>query len=345
MDRTRRGFIATLGTAVAAGCTAPVSQGIAESDGERRYESLYDAVAPSVARIRMYRNGPVGEGSAFRYDEDHLVTNDHVVGRSETVRVQYADGDWHEVEIAGRDPYSDLAVLSTAAEPPGEALDLVDGTPEIGTEVMVVGAPLGLEGSASRGIVSGVNRTIPAPNNFTIADAVQTDAALNPGNSGGPIVNLDGDVVAVATAGGGENLGFGVSSKLASRVVPELVDDGEYEHSYMGVRVLEVSPLVAEANDLPDVRGVYIVGILDGGPADGVFREADDEESVEGATVPVGGDVVVEMADAPIRTHSDLSRFLALETSPGDSIDVTVWREGAEETVELTLGSRPDPTE
>lgn len=343
MGKTRRGFIATLGSAAAAGCVAPASRETTGSNHEQRFERLYDAVAPSVVRARTYLNGPIGEGSAYRYDEEHLVTNDHVVGRGEAVRVQYADGDWQEVEIVGRDPYSDLAVLSATPESSADPLEFVDDTPEIGTEVMVVGAPLGLEGSASQGIVSGVHRTIPAPNNFTIADAVQTDAALNPGNSGGPIVNFDGDVVAVASATRGENLGFGVSAQLAERVVPELIETGEYEHSYMGVRVAGVTPLLAEANELPDVSGVYIAGVMEDGPSDGVLRETDDEAFTEGTDVPTGGDVVVEMDGVPIRTTPDLSRFLALETRPGDRIDVTVWRGGTEASVELELGSRPDP--
>lgn len=156
-------------------------------------------------------------------------------------------------------------------------------------------------------------------------------------------MNFDGDVVAVASATRGENLGFGVSAQLAERVVPELIETGEYEHSYMGVRVAGVTPLLAEANELPDVSGVYIAGVMEDGPSDGVLRETDDEAFTEGADVPTGGDVVVEMDGVPIRTTPDLSRFLALETRPGDRIDVTVWRGGTEASVELELGSRPDP--
>jgi len=340
MDQTRRGFLAAVGAAATAGCVAPVG---GQASGEQVFQELYDAVAPSVARVRAYLNGPIGEGSAFFHDESHLVTNDHVLGRGETFRVQFADGEWAEVDVVGRDPYSDLAVLSVDDAREAEPLTFREGVPKIGEEVLVVGSPLGFEGSASQGIVSGVNRTIPAPNNFSIADAVQTDAALNPGNSGGPIVDLDGTVVAVATATRGENLGFGVSARLANRVVPALVETGEYNHSYMGVRVVGVTPLLAQANDLPEVRGVYVAETVPDEPADGVLEGSMETESVEGTQVPVGGDVIVRMGETEIRTQEDLSRFLALRTAPEDTIELGIVRDGAEETVELTLGSRPNP--
>ncbi|ESS10987.1 MAG: serine proteinase [uncultured archaeon A07HR60] len=367
MDRTRRGVLSAVGIAAVAGCTSLAAQQ-SEDDGQtnasddqstdsesgepaQSWSELYNMVAPSVARVRTYNGGPAGQGTAFQYDEDHLVTNNHVLQvRSElgtetatTVRVQYADGEWEECDIVGTDPFSDLAVLKVSAASSGEPLTMLESVPEIGTEVMVVGAPLGLEGSASQGIVSGRNRTIPGPGGFTIPDAVQTDAALNPGNSGGPIVTRSGRVAAVATATRGENLGFGVSTRLVKRVIPELIATGSYEHSYLGVRVRPVDPLVARANDLPETRGVYVSAVRDDGPSSGVLEGSTDSRLVEGADIPVGGDTIVGLAGNSIGANPDLSRVLSLMTRPGDTVAVTIVRDGSQQTVELTLGARPTP--
>lgn len=377
MKRTRRELLAA-GAAVAAtaGCLAPTGEGgrvgvdertefeppertdPVRVDADADYVEVYETVSPSVARVQTYVEDPeesifgdgggeAGQGTGFRIGEDYLLTNDHVLADPDTVRVQASDGSWLDAAVVGRDPYSDLAVVETNGTLPGGPLPLAEETPPTGTEVLVIGSPLGLAGTATQGIVSGRNRTIPAAvtavGQFSIADAVQTDAALNPGNSGGPIVTLDGNVIGVATATQGENVGFGVSARLAREIVPELIETGSYDHSFMGVSVLEVEPLLARANDLPEAQGVYIADVSADGPSAGVLRGADGETTVEGATVPTGGDTIVALEDTPIPTNEALSRFLALETRPGDRIDVTVWRDGDEETVALELGSRPEP--
>ncbi|MFC7137136.1 S1C family serine protease [Halobaculum litoreum] len=265
----------------------------------------------------------------------------------EGVRLRFQDNTWRDAEIVGTDAYSDLAVLRPERTPAfATPLSWVDTDPEppVGTPVMAIGSPYGFSGSASTGIVSGVDRVLSAPNNFTVADSVQTDAALNPGNSGGPLVTYDGGVAAVAARGGGDNLGFGVSAALSKRVVPALAATGEYEHSFMGVRLIEVSPTIAEAYDLGGVGGVLIVEVMDGGPAAGVLRGTDGETTVDGVSVPTGGDVVVGVGGTDVAVQADLSNYLALETSPGDTVPFRVVRDGAETTVEFELGARPDPT-
>ncbi|WP_280537858.1 trypsin-like peptidase domain-containing protein [Halopenitus sp. POP-27] len=352
MQRTRREFLGLLGGGAAgstAGCVAPARN---DPVGERRFAMLYEDVAPSVARVQTTADGRTGQGSGFRYrtglddDDSYVVTNQHVVGPDpDAVRIQYADGEWVEVAVVGTDPYSDLAVLDPGADIGSEPLPLRETVPPIGTEVLVVGSPLGFSGSASQGIISGRNRSIPAAGNYTIADAIQTDAALNPGNSGGPILTLDGDVVAVATAraSGSDNVGFGVSAPLARRVVPSLIENGRYDHSHMGIAIRDVGPLLAEANDLPAARGVYVTATEAGGPADGVLRGSTGQTVVDGTPIPAGGDVIVGLGKTAIDTQSGLSRYLALETAPGDVIDVRIRREGSERTVQLELGTRPDP--
>jgi S1-C subfamily serine protease len=244
--------------------------------------------------------------------------------------------------VVGSDPYSDLATIRVSNRPAyASPLPLIEGEPVVGQEVVVIGNPFGLSGTATAGIVSGINRSIPGPTGYSIPDAIQTDAALNPGNSGGPMVSLDGEVIAVVNSGGGENVGFGISAPLVRRVVPALIEDGEYEHSYMGVTLRTVTPAIAAANDLDEARGVIVVDVFDGGPSDGVLRPSDETAFVDGEAVPVGGDVILAMAETDLSTVEDLSSFLALRTSPGEEIDLTVSRDGQRRTVELELGRRP----
>jgi S1-C subfamily serine protease len=366
--RTRRGFLAACAAATGvalAGCSVATgddegpdggggtadaaSGGRTESPApvadEGSYVEAYRAVEDSVARVRVYTRNGTGGGTGWLYDEDHLVTNEHVVAGATDVYVRFPEGGWTRSEVVATDVYSDLAVLSLDAVPESATpLTLRRADPPVGTEVIAIGNPFQRTGSVSAGIVSGVDRTLRLPNDFSIPDAIQTDAAVNPGNSGGPLVALDGDVVGVINAGSGDNVGFAISAALTRRVVPSLVETGDYEHSYMGIRLVSVGPLVAEANGLEEGVGVYVDQVVEGTPSDGVLQGSTGETTVNGVSgVGVGGDVILAMDDTPIEQQEALSTFLALETSPGSTVDVTVLRDGREETVELTLGSRPEP--
>mgnify|MGYP000457015589 CR=1 FL=1 len=376
-DRTRRGFLATCGTALAAataGCGAspfggddgnsgtgenvpPVSPRPgpeAGSDGQfdrfaqenqSSYASVYADVRDSVGQIQVYTSQGTAGGTGWVYRDEFVVTNQHVVENAEDIYVRFAEGGWVEAEVVGTDIYSDLAVMSVPEIPTAsEGLPLRSSDPAVGTEVVAIGNPFGFSGSVSAGIVSGVNRAIEGPNNFSIPDAIQTDAAVNPGNSGGPLVSLAGNVAGVINSGGGDNVGFAISASLTRRVVPSLIRDGEYHHSYMGVGIRDVGPLLAEANDVERGSGVYVASVFDGGPADGVLRGTTGQTTVDGRSVDTGGDVVVRMEGTPVTTNNALATVLALETSPDDTVDVTVLRDGRERTVRLTLGAREDAT-
>jgi serine protease Do len=324
--------------------TAGNSPADSRSGAGSPYTQVYRNAIRSVVFIQSsYPNG-TGTGSGFVYDSGHVVTNHHVVADATEVQVRFNRGEWDTVSVEGTDPYSDLAALSVDAPEYAEPLGLVAAEPPIGTEVVAIGHPFGLDRSATTGIISGVDRNIPAPaGSFNIADGIQTDAAVNPGNSGGPLVTLDGEVAGVVSSGGGENIAFGVSIPLLRRVVPSLIETGDYAHSYMGVTLATVTPAIAEYNDLDSAEGVIVNRVLEDGPADGVLQASPDTEFESGAPIPVGGDVIRALDDQPVAVLNDLSEHLALETSPGDTVDVTVLREGAERTVELTLGERPDP--
>ena len=363
--RTRRRFLGAVGAAAAfglAGCaersrrpsgktlteveatTYARDVGEANDQGTSAYTDVYRATIDSVALVRSYRATGAGTGSAFVYDDEHLVTNQHVVEDAEDIEVRFARGDWRDGEVVGTDVYSDLAVVRVE-EGPGYAtpLDLVESDPPIGAEVVALGNPFGLGESVSAGIVSGVDRSLPSVNDFVIADTVQTDAAANPGNSGGPLVTLDGRVVGVVTAGRGNDVNFAVSAALVRRVVPALLEDGSYEHSYVGIGLTGVTPTIAEANGLEAVRGVLVVEVVEDGPSDGVLQGSPDSSTVNGQRVPVGGDVISEMAGRSIPTQDALSTFLALNTSPGDTVPTVVLRDGERVEVDIELGVRPAP--
>jgi S1-C subfamily serine protease len=210
----------------------------------------------------------------------------------------------------------------------------------IGQRVAAIGNPYGLSGTVTSGIVSGTDRLIPSPAGYRIPDAIQTDAAVNPGNSGGPLMALDGSVVGVVNSKRGDDIAFGISAALTRRVAPELIRNGEYEHAYMGVSLETVTPRVAQANDLARPSGLLVIRVVDDGPAQGVLTPS-TIEVVDGVQTPVGGDVITAIDETPLQSFEDLASHLALRTRPGDTISVTVLRDGTRQTVELTLGTRP----
>ncbi len=287
----------------------------------------------------MLRPRP-GIGLSLR--RDHIVTNDHVVAGGEEVDLQYINGDWTGTRLVGTDHFSDLAVLEVDHVPDAATpLSLSNERPVVGQEVLAIGNPYGLEGSMSQGIVSGIERSVNAPDRrFSFPDVVQTDAAVNPGNSGGPLVDLDGNVIGVVHAGGGNNIGFAISAALADRVIPGLIADGEYKHSYLGIGLLSVDRIVAEENDLEAATGIAVTDIVSGGPADGVLQGATGTVERRGEPIPVGGDVIFEIDGEPIPDRHALATHLALETSPGETIDIRLWRDGTETTESLTLDAR-----
>ncbi|AXG06058.1 PDZ domain-containing protein [Haloplanus rubicundus] len=358
---SRRGFLragAIALTAGLAGCgsTAPSADGSAAagSDGSAAdgsdgsadatttgptpYTRVYREAIDSVLLVRT--DG--GSGTGWVYDDAHVVTNAHVVGEATAVDLRTRDGRWYTGEVVGTDRNSDLAVIEAGDLPDAATpLTLAETPATIGQEVVAIGNPFDLDGSVTTGIVSGTDRSIPAPTGFSIPDAIQTDAAVNPGNSGGPLMSLDGRVLAVINSGGGDNIAFGISAALARRILPELIETGSYEHSFVGVALDTVTPAVAEANGLDEPRGLLVIDVAPNGPAAGVLQPSEDAEVVNGESSPVGGDVLLAIDGTPTDTTEALGSYLALETRPGDTVSMTVLRDGAERTVEVELGSRP----
>ncbi|PSQ44821.1 serine protease [Halobacteriales archaeon SW_7_68_16] len=371
--QSRRRFLAATGSALGvglAGCAQAPGRRDTNPDpddsidgnpdpgtaGERSiYSRIYADASDSVVSINVFAEGSgqtagvSSQGSGFMYDDTHVVTNQHVVGGATDVDLRYATGEWVTPEIVGTDAYSDLAVIRVEDPPESaEPIGFVDSEPTIGQEVVAIGNPFGLSGTVSSGIISGIDRTLEGANNFNIADGIQTTAPVNPGNSGGPLVDLDGNAVGVINSGGGDNIAFAISYALTNRVVPALIEDGEYRHTYVGVTLTGVTPNIAEANELDEVDGIILAQVIDDTPADGVLRGSPRNEEVQGVSVPVGGDIIVAMDGTELDTQAELASYLALNTSPGETIDITVLRTIDEDslerervTVSLTLGTRP----
>jgi len=296
-----------------------------------------------------------GTGSGFVYDtEGHIVTNWHVIQDADEIQVAFADGTTLEAEMVGSDPANDLAVIKVDPEghdldpiPVGESDDL-----RVGQFVVAIGNPFGLEQTVTFGVISSLGRTIQSPEGGRfIGEAIQTDAAINPGNSGGPLLNLAGELIGVnaqivSPSRANAGIGFAIPVNTARRVVPELIENGRYAHPWMGISFLDLgrwSTVLQRAEiDVPD-QGVLILEVMPDSPADDAGLRGGERVAVVGNTrVPVGGDVITAINGESIRGWSDLNIYLELETRVGETVDVTVVRDGEEVTVPLTLVERPD---
>jgi 2-alkenal reductase len=316
---------------------------------------LRNLVNPGVVNIRVYiqQRGQTGRaaGSGFVFDEEgHIITNNHVVAQAGQVTIIYHDGTEAHAEVVGTDDDSDLAVLKVDELPEGVfPLPLADSDfVEVGEGAIAIGNPFGLGSSMSLGIVSATGRTIPSGvGQFSIPRAIQTDAAVNPGNSGGPLMNLEGEIIGVnaqIVSGGSQanaGVGFAIPSNVVRLVIPVLIEDGSYQWPWLGVSGGPVSLLVQEANDLETQKGAYMAAIVSGSPADKAgLQGSSGSTEIRGLQVPVGGDVVIEIDDNPVDDFNDLLAEIAFK-NPGDIIELTIIRDGEEESVEVELATRP----
>jgi len=316
------------------------------------YESSYKSVVEIT--VASSQSTPFGEeqqaqgqGSGFVYDaEGHVVTNQHVVDGAETVSVRFWDGSTHDATVVGSDPSTDLAVIKVDA--PADVFEPLSlGNSDeltVGESVVALGSPFGLEGTVTSGIVSALHRQMTAPNDFTINDSIQTDAAINHGNSGGPLVNGAGEVVGVnaqieSESGGSDGIGFAIPSSTIRTIVPQIIADGSVEHAYLGVGVATINNSVAEELGVP--VGVAVTDVRDGGPAAAAgLKAATGSATVDGQSFPTGGDVITEVDGQAITTGAELQNAVDAK-KPGDSISITYTRDGQSQTIEITLGTRP----
>jgi len=318
------------------------------------YSQLQDSTVLIINRVDY--NGdlvPISQGSGFVYDMfGHIITNNHVVEDADALEVTFVDGAILPAELLGSDPYSDLAVIKVdsalhSLKPVtlGNSSKLV-----VGEQIVAIGNPFGLSNSMTTGIVSQLGRQLEAPERYSIIDVIQVDAAINPGNSGGPLVNMRGEVVGVNTAiisgtGTSAGVGFAVPSDTVAREVPSLITTGEYKHPWLGISAIDVNPDIAKVIGLEAVKGFLIVRVVEGSPADEAGLTGGSKTAViEGAEIPIGGDVVIGIDDVNVRKLNDALVYMEREKHVDDKVVFTVIRDGETLEVELILGERPPPS-
>jgi len=328
------------------------------ADVDTTLEALYMQVLPGVVSIQTGQS----EGSGFVFDSDgHVVTNQHVVEGTSEVEVAFASGFKAYGTVIGSDADADIAVVKVDA-PADQIYPLAIGdssTLNVGEQVVAIGNPFGLSGTMTLGIVSALGRTQTSHidpesgGRYSTADIIQTDAAINPGNSGGPLFNLKGEVVGInqsirteafnGTTGNAVNsgVGFSISINLVKRIVPYLIRDGKYEYPYLGISSADDLNLAAvEALGLNTYTGAYVTQVTPGGPADQAGIRGGSEPTNQG-NLQAGGDVITAIDGQPVVTFDDLLGYLTTHKSPGDTVVLTVLREGQTMDVTVTLGTRP----
>ena len=313
---------------------------------------IYELVKNSVVSVMVVTmDGHQVSGSGFVYDEQgHIVTNAHVINNARSIEIRFQDGSFFRAQIVGSDIFSDLAVLVIdAPEQLLNPLSLADSSSlKVGHSVMAIGNPFGFSGSMTVGVISQIGRTLSAPGQYSIPNVIQTDAALNPGNSGGPLLNFMGEVVGVNTVASGTGLGFAIPSNTVSREIPVLIDKGTYEHSWLGLLGHDLTVDFADAMGIDNFetnRGWIIGEVITGSPADKAGLKGGSTQIVVGdRSVLLGGDIIIEIDSFRIRNGDDVSIYLEERTRPGQTIVVKVVREGVEISISLVLGTRPLPS-
>jgi S1-C subfamily serine protease len=346
----------------------PSSAPAAFQTGRREsINSIYRASAPGVVHIETttrvqqqqdpFFGNPFGGtqtqralGSGFVLDKaGHIVTNYHVVRGANAIQVSFSNNERFKAKLVGVDPSTDIAVLQVEVKARAlKALPLgnSDGV-RVGDQVIAIGNPFGLDRSVTAGIVSAVQRRIEAPNNLSISHVIQTDAALNHGNSGGPLLNAQGQVIGVnaqiETGGvsqGNVGIGFAIPINTVRDVVAQLIKQGRVDHAFLGVEGKTLTPGIARLFHLPVNSGVLIWSVRNGSGAQHAgLKAATNEVTVEGESWPAGSDVIVKVDGQPTPTAERLFDVIASK-HPGQKIEVEIVRGTSHKTLTVKLGRR-----
>ncbi len=304
------------------------------------------------------QGGPGGsttaEGSGVVIDrEGHILTNDHVVDGATAVRVELSSGTTVKATVVGTDQSTDVALLDI--DVPASDLDPVplgrSAALKVGQPVLAIGDPFGYQGSASAGIVSGLDRSIEAPNGFTINGAIQTDAAVNHGNSGGALVDASGNLIGIpaqiADSGVDANVGvaFAVPVDTARKIVDQLSANGSVKHAWLGVSTATVNASLSGVKDVGADQGALITGVVPGGPAQKAGLQGGDHvATADSQQVCVGGPVVTTVDGKPVKDAADLQEAVDAST-PGSAITLGLTDpDGSTRALRVTLGTRPAST-
>ena len=299
----------------------------------------------------FFRNG---QGSGFVWDtHGHIVTNHHVVEEAHRILVIFADGTEAYAEVIGADPAADIAVLKIDYDE--DALTPVtigdSNAVQVGQLAIAIGNPFGQEFTTTIGIVSAVGRTIRSGSTpFSVPKIIQTDAPINPGNSGGPLLDRRGNVIGInaqIVTGTGSNagVGFAIPINTAKQIVPALIDDGDFKYSWLGIRGANLRPEAAELMGAdPATQGALIIDLAPDGPAEQAGLLGSEElERTDDGNIQYGGDVIVGVDETPITGMDDLIIYLLENTMPGDTVTMSVIRNGGDTaSIRVTLAERPE---
>ncbi|MFT4049092.1 MAG: trypsin-like peptidase domain-containing protein [Solirubrobacterales bacterium] len=330
--------------------------------------SIFKSASPGVVSIQaqvstggddMFGNQQEGTatGTGFVVSKDgYIVTNDHVVdGHQGDVKVTFNDDKTVTGKVIGQDPSSDVAIVKVDEDAHDlKPLELGDSAKvAVGDPVVAIGNPFGLNQTVTTGIISALQRTITAPNSFSIDNVLQTDAAINPGNSGGPLLNDRGEVIGInsqiATSGSGSNgnvgIGFAVPINRVKAIIPQLEKNGKVDYAYLGVTTGTLTSDVAKKVNLGTDSGAVVACVVSGGPASkaGLTAGGGDTVQINGAQFNLDADIITKIGGKDVTTSSEVQQEV-LKHKAGDKIEIEVVRDGKEKSIDVTLGSRPTST-
>ena len=316
---------------------------------------IFEKSESGVVRVNVQRNETSevvgGIGSGFVFDKKgHIITNAHVVKDAVKVVVTFLDGRSYNAEIIGTDEFTDLAIIKVNADlvllhplSMGDSSNL-----KVGEQIAAIGNPFGLSGSMTSGIVSQLGRLLPSDAGYSIPDVIQTDAAINPGNSGGPLLNMRGEIVGINTAiqsatGEFTGVGFSIPSQTVAKIVPTLIEKGEYKHPWIGISGRDIDPDMANVLNLNDAIGFLIITVVDDSPASNAGLIGSDKTiEVDGVNFPIGGDVILSVDGIEVRKIDDILIYLQRAKTVGSEMILEILRDGRTTNVTIVLQERPN---
>jgi S1-C subfamily serine protease len=333
---------------------SPSPQVAALAEGCVTATEIYEQVRPAVVQITASAGRSGGTGTGVVIDESgHILTNNHVISGARTIEVRFADGSTTSGTIVGTDPANDLAVVEVdPSEAPAIATIGDSDAVRPGDTVLAIGNPFNLEGTITQGIVSALDRTYATGGSTRpLRGMIQTDAAINPGNSGGPLLNCKGEVIGINTllenpTGENVNVGvaFAVAINTAKNSLSEMVSGETVSHPWLGIAGVDVTPALAEELGLGTDSGVYVTVVSSGSPAadaglEGAF--ASQNQAAGSEDVPPGGDVILSVDGQEVSSIEELAGYLDREKRPGESVELSVSRNGETLTLSAELANWP----
>ena len=316
---------------------------------------IFEKSEPGVVRVNVQRGEASGNeggvGSGFVFDKKgHIITNAHVVEDAKKITVTFLDGRSYYAEIIGVDEFTDIAAIKVNADLSLlQPLSLGDSAQlKVGEPVTAIGNPFGLSGSMSSGIVSQIGRLLPTDSGYSIPDVIQTDAAINPGNSGGPLLNMMGGVVGINTAiqsttGEFTGVGFAIPSQTVVKIVPTLIEKGEYQHPWIGVSGRDIDLDMAKIMELEDTLGFLIITVVEDSPASKAGLIGSEKTiEVGGIDYFVGGDIILSVDGVDVRKIDDILIHLQRAKTVGDEMVLDILRDNKMIEITITLQERPN---